>query len=88
MNLFLPNCFFRHDQKMTCILCQIFNFQDCPFCRAKPADFVMDPEKVPIAKFMIKNKRFLDYGVSSLHFGLRATEWLFKVGFNSDFEEW
>ena len=76
--------FSMHDQKTTAALCGCSSMQKCPFCFAGPVDFM----KNDVAKFVVKSPEFLEFGVSPLHFSMRCMEFLFKMGFNSDFCDW
>ena len=70
-----------NDQKVLNVVSDNSSSQRCPFCLAGPGDvnrtdvnFLPDPEALG------------HLCLSVLHFGIRAVEHVFKVGFNQDFE--
>ena len=70
-------------QKTTSVICGMpNNMSKCPLCHSSPKDFK------EVKEFPVKNPEFLEYGISPLHFGMRAMENIFKMGFNSDFCDW
>ena len=70
--------FSMHDQKITGALCNNPSMQKCPFCMATPT-MIMNDE---VHQFEIKKPEFLKFGLSPLHFRMRAFENICKMGFN------
>ena len=70
--------FSMHDQKITGSLCNNLSMQKCPFCFATPSMIQNDE----VHNFKIKNPQFLHFGLSPLHFRMRAFENICKMGFN------
>ena len=73
-----------HDQKTTAVMCGCSSMKKCPWCFAEPKDFMKDN----VDKFEVKSPEFLTFGISPLHFTMRAMEWIFKMGFNGEFRQW
>ena len=74
-----------NDQKVICnpAACDCLGMANCPLCRATPTMVL----KNQVKKFVIKNRDWLRFGISDLHYLIRSFENLFKLGFRGDFRK-
>jgi hypothetical protein len=66
------------------VLCSITGAKttECPFCHKSGKELAKNE-----GPFEVESTRFLEYGASPLHFGLRAFSALLKMGYKQDFKQ-